>query len=70
MKRIYQLLISLLALSASAVSYAAWDQKCVDTCISTHHECHYCDYQCRVEDKVKTEYETGDSYRCPLQGYS
>lgn len=59
----------LLTYVVSVSAYAGWDQKCVQDCLSTHHECHYCDYQCWQDDVDKPEYETGDNYRCPLQGF-
>lgn len=53
----------------SVAAHAGWDQQCVETCVNTHHACNYCDYQCWRDDVDKPEYDTGDSYRCPLQGY-
>lgn len=65
MKKIYKPFIAL-SILFSASAHAGWDQQCVDDCFRTHHQCNYCDYQCRVDNNPPEIYETNDNYRCPF----
>ncbi|HTM64538.1 MAG TPA: hypothetical protein VL360_08610 [Gammaproteobacteria bacterium] len=65
MKNFYKPFIALSILSAAS-AHAAWDQQCVDDCFRTHHECNYCDYQCRVDTNPPEIRDIGPQYRCPF----
>lgn len=69
MKAILNLFIVLFFFFTTAsLSYAGYDQKCLNDCFKTGHECKYCSYQC-----FNDEYENMTPYipetECPLTGY-
>lgn len=69
MKINYNIVISCFLFLSSTSTFAAWSKSCLDDCFSTNHECHYCAFQCRVEEKDPVVYDTNDP-TCPLQNYS
>ncbi|GEM_PF-5851891 len=46
MRKNRYLLISLLFIASTSISYADWDNSCLNACFKSGHDCRYCSYQC------------------------
>lgn len=64
-----KLLIILFFLFTTSPAFAHWDSQCVSDCLSTGHECSYCDYQCYREPTTPYERIETNLSRCPFPGF-
>ncbi len=66
MKKYYFAMLAYMFFATTSSYSSTWNPQCLDDCFSTHHECNYCDYQCRVPDEHPNEDIQTRQYVCPF----